>query len=474
MREIVEFESVKKAMLHLSNESKKSYRTTLKQYLQFRNNKEGLTSEVNPDILIEEAKENIDFTQRQINNFYMWLQGKKIEGHSQGFKISNSGKILPIKVKRSSARARAYGYLRGFYANNNIAFERTWKKRIPKQQFNKESIKKDEIYVFFKIDEKKKEIYFNRELMRQFLSNLKLRDQAITLALLSSAQDTGDLFKLNIGKITEQNMSNRIYWNSTRNKTGVLFKTFFSKEAKKLIMRYITQERRDAKDEEPLFVTARGKRMKPDHISSIYRDAAKKMGVKWGEGEQNPLRPKRMRHLFRTACDTVGIPELYSNMFMGHKNSIGMNYSEVSRAKAELEYLRVEPFLTVYSEVEETTGMKEEVSKQGTTIDTLTKRNVEINKRLDYFVNSSAEKEAERKVKDEETAKEIKELKQKTTKKIAKNMKKIKELTKELFQANQKIVNIERENRNWKISFEYLDNIIQDLVSEKRKSTVEE
>jgi len=151
--------------------------------------------------------------------------------------------------------------------NNDIAFKRKWKKRIPKPKM-KEAIKKDELYVFYKVDEKKKEIYFDRELMRQFLSNLKLRDQAITLALLSSSQDTGDLFELNIGDITEQNMTNRIYWKNNRRKTKVLFKTFFSKEATKLIRRYIAQERRDAKDEEPLFVVPRDKRMKPLHLSS--------------------------------------------------------------------------------------------------------------------------------------------------------------------------------------------------------------
>jgi len=70
-----------------------------------------------------------------------------------------------------------------------------------------------------------------------------------------------------------------------------------------------------------------------------------------------------MRHLFRTACDTAGIPELYTNAFMGHRNHMGQEYSELSKAKLELEYLRVEPFLTVYGQTEENLEIKEDVRK---------------------------------------------------------------------------------------------------------------
>jgi hypothetical protein len=70
-----------------------------------------------------------------------------------------------------------------------------------------------------------------------------------------------------------------------------------------------------------------------------------------------------MRHLFRTACDIAGISELYINSFMGHTNHQGQDYSELSKAKLELEYLRVEPFLTVYGEVEESLEVKEDVKK---------------------------------------------------------------------------------------------------------------
>ena len=103
--------------------------------------------------------------------------------------------------------------------------------------------------------------------------------------------------------------------------------------------------------------------MTPNHLASIFRDVAKKTGIKWDEGDWNPLRPKRLRHLFRTACDTAGVNELYINAFMGHVNGMGQSYSEIDSAKLELEYLRVEPFLTVYGESEEILRIKTDIEK---------------------------------------------------------------------------------------------------------------
>jgi integrase len=167
--------------------------------------------------------------------------------------------------------------------------------------------------------------------MRNFLANLSLRDQAITLALLSSGQDSGDLFNLNIADVEKQTKNGRIYWASRRNKTAIPFKTFISREATKLIRRYVEQERVEAKDNDPLFVfttrqqnqkQATVERMTSDYLGWVYRDVAKKMKIEWKEDEATPLRPKRMRHLFRTACDTAGLQEIYVNAFMGHKNHL--------------------------------------------------------------------------------------------------------------------------------------------------------
>jgi hypothetical protein len=169
---IEESELVKDVMQDLAESTRISYITTLNRFVnEFARDK-------NLDDLVQEAKTDVRATQERIDTFYRWLQSEK-------------------RLRESSAYVIAYGYLRGFFANLDVAFQRKWKKSIPKIKRVRKALKKDRIYTFFDVDEKTREIRFNRELMQRFLSNLKLRDIAITLALLSSSQDSGDLFKLN-------------------------------------------------------------------------------------------------------------------------------------------------------------------------------------------------------------------------------------------------------------------------------------
>jgi len=162
--------------------------------------------------------------------------------------------------------------------------------------------------------------------------------------------------------------------------------------------------------------------MTANNLASIYRDAARRMGIKWEKGEHNPLRPKRMRHLFRTACDTAGITELYTNAFMGHKNNQGQDYSEVSRAKLELEYLHVEPFLTVYGEVEEGLEIREDVQRLRADLDSMMRnftKNVELVARdlFDKWMREQLEA-------DREAIKELQKWREEFTKRYAEEAKK--------------------------------------------------
>ncbi len=371
---LIESPYVRTVLEDLSKNSQQNYLSSLRQLLKFLNSKEDLEKEVSIEDVVNEAKINIKKTQENLDKLYIWLQNKKVDGYTQRNKA----------MKESSANQRAYGYLRGFFANLDLAFEKKWAKRIPKVKRPNQAIKKDRLYTFYDVDEKTKTIHFNRELMQEFLTNLKLRDVAITLALLSTSQDTGDLLNLSVGDIREQKNKNRIFWDGTRNKTSVIFRVFLSKEATRFVRKYLDQERGTAQPQDPLFVYTRyvkqkqpngevkriplEKRVTPASVASVFRDVARKMGIKWGDGEYNPLRPKRMRHLFRTACDTAGIPELYINAFMGHRNHMGQSYSELSKAKLELEYLRVEPFLTVYGQSKENMEIKEDIRKMETRI----------------------------------------------------------------------------------------------------------
>lgn len=362
---------VKDALDGLAQNTINNYHATLRQFLRFVNSKKSLDKKITIEYVINEAQADITKTEEKIDLFFKWLMNKEIEGYNQRGK----------EMRETSAHMRAFGYLRGFFSNLDISFQRKWTRNIPKVKRPRQAIKKDSVYTFFDVDEKTKSIHFNRELMQQFLTNLKLRDVAITLALLSSSQDSGDLFKLNVGDIREQKGKNRIFWEGTRNKTTVQFRTLFSKEATRFIWKYIEQERLDANDKDPLFVYSynriKEKRMTAGNFASILRDAARKTGIRWEKNEHNPLRPKRLRHLFRTACDTAGISELYTNAFMGHRNHMGQSYSELSKAKLELEYLRVEPFLTVYAQNEENMEIKQDLKKMETRIVDLNKEIVD-------------------------------------------------------------------------------------------------
>lgn len=325
--------------VRISESTKQNYLDGLRQYLQFVNSKETLSKRINPDDLIVEAHSDMEGTKDRIRLFFLWLQGEDITG------FKPRGK----SVKRTSAYVRAYAQMRGFYTNNGIVFGK-WK--TPSlADMKKEAIENDLTTPFFKLDKRRK-IFLDRALLKQFLSNLKFRDQTIFLATLSSSHDSGDVLSLNVGDIRKQKDRERFYWEGQRGKSEVRFKTFFSVEATDYIRRYIEQERKGAGDKEPLFLTSTYKgqknRLNSNRLASIFLDAAKRMSVKLEEGYQNPFRPKRLRHIFRTACTHAHIDEGYINVFMGHKTSVSKDYLEKDTMILELEYSKAEPFLTVY------------------------------------------------------------------------------------------------------------------------------
>jgi len=357
MEEITEYESFKTALRNIVKNSNRTrvsahtqynYRAALKLYLQFVNSEEGLSKQINPDDLILEAQQDIEEVKDKIRLFFLWLQGEPVPGY----------KSRRRKMRKTSAFTRAYAQIRGFYTNNNIVFGK-WK--TPNvADMKKEAIENDVTVPFFKREGRK--IFLNRGMLKQFLANLKLRDQTVFLCMLSSSQDSIDLFRLTVGDVRKQRNRERFYWEGQRSKTGVRFKTFFSLEATDIVRRYIRQERSDAKNDEPLFLTStysgEQRKMKSDNISAVFRDGARKIGVELEDGYQNPFRPKRLRHVFRSACSHAFIERGYINAFMGHRSSISQEYLEKPLMILELEYSKAEHFLTVYG-AQETESLEE-------------------------------------------------------------------------------------------------------------------
>jgi integrase len=380
-RNIIEYSSVKKAFENMTlargqpvpQKTREAYIGGLSYYIAFCNSEIKADKKWTPDSLVEEAKENVKQSQIRIVNFYQWLQGKLVEGYEP---FTKKGK--PYKISESSARQRAYSSVRGFYSNNDIIFPKSFKCPVIKAP---EFIQADESVPFFKMDERNGKFVLDRGLMKHFLSNMKLRDQAIALSLLSTSQDGGDLFSLNIEWATMQidawvqrekrgdKVDRHFYWHGNRSKTGIEFKVFFTKEATEFVTRYIDQERKEAGKDDPLFVISgngNSRRMEPRHISDVFRDVAMKLGVKNGGKYQNPLRPKRLRHIFKTACSHAGIDEGYVQVFMGHKSSISQTYLEKPVQVLEIQFSRVEPLLTVFgvAESESLRGLEQQLTEE--------------------------------------------------------------------------------------------------------------
>lgn len=350
--EIAEYESFKTALQNIiknsnrtqmSKHTKTNYLAALKLYNEFVNNKEGILKQITPDDLIVEARSDAEKAKEQIRLFFLWLQGQPIPNYKPRSK----------SMRQTSAFIRAYSQVRGFYTNNGIIFGK-WK--TPNiADMKKEAIENDVTVPFFKYEGRK--VYLDRAILKQFLANLKLRDQSIFLCMLSSSQDSGDLFSLSVGDIRKQEKRDRFFWEAQRGKTQVRFKTFFSIEATNFVRRYIDQERSEADNRDPLFVYNSRRKgqtraveecMTSNWLGSVFRRVARKMGLPVGNGFQNVFRPKRLRHVFRTAFTHAHVDEGYIHAFMGHRSSISQDYLGKDLTTLEIEYSRAEPLLTVY------------------------------------------------------------------------------------------------------------------------------
>jgi len=331
-------------------------------------------TKMNPDDLIEEAIRDSENGEEKLSDFYNWL-------------IKND------KQQPNSANTGSYGVIRGFFSRNKVHTQGWMTPKLQPRLVEQT----DADYPIFTVNPKTKKLDLNRTLLQSFYKKLSERDEIISLCLLSSGLDDGDLFKLNIGFVTRQNPEHeRLFLSGARGKTGELFKTFFSKEATKRLRRYIATERRGASDSEPLFITSvksrketftktnkrqfknvvgddlpPGLRLRPKALSQNYRNAQESFGIKLESNKQGPLRPKRLRKGFRNGCQIAGLNDDLVSIFMGHSGSMSKIYLERPREYLEQFYKMAEPYLSVYAVPSESEEMQ-----------VLDKKNTELEKRL--------------------------------------------------------------------------------------------
>jgi integrase len=304
---------------------------------------------ISPDELLKEAKADIDKAGKRLKNYF---DSEIARGTSHNTLVTN------------------VGLLRGFYTHNDLVFPKKW--AVPKRKVSTVS-QRDEKTTLYDYDSEKNEVVFKNGTLQHFVQNLNFRDQTIALCLLSSGADATDVLNLNMsfvkdgkGKISQ---AKRFFWHSNRAKTGEEFKTFFSEEASEFLRRYVEQERADASDDESLFPKENGERLDTHALAMNFRASADKMGyVK--DKVASPFRPKRFRHWFRTACGIAHVEEGYTKSMMGHANDVSAGYLERNKGLFEMEYVKVEPYVTVFginkTQVNEISQELEEL--RGTTV----------------------------------------------------------------------------------------------------------
>jgi len=309
-------------------------------------------TQLTPDDLIEEALTDNENGEIKLSEFFASLKKQGID--------------------HNSAIIRSYGIIRGFYKHNKITTQ-GWHtpKMIPK------AIEQtDSDLPLFAIESKTKKLDLNRPLLRRFLKELSARDEVIALCLISTGLDDGDLLNLTLGFVREQNpYHDRIFLSNFRAKTMEAVKVFFSKEATKRLREYVRKERVDGKDDDLIFVTSNTERKKqfqrkycrdytnmdydllppatflrPETLATNFRHAAERIGTTLQKDKQSPLRPKRLRKVFKDACQAGRIGDDMANIFMGKADRSNKVYLGKSREELEIYYSMLEPFVTVFSE----------------------------------------------------------------------------------------------------------------------------
>jgi len=287
----------------------------------------------NPDELLAEG---VDAAMKRLTDYFLWLTGEEVEGLDPRDK--------PLSW---NSACTSQSMIRGFYSHNDTTFPKRF--MVPRRKRSEVSARDSRTPVYG-YDEESEESYLNG-LLPQFVSNLNFRDQTVAVCLLATGADATDLLNLKIefakdgrGRITSLP---RIIWEGNRSKDGFPFRTYLSREATNLLKRYIEQERADAGDDEPLFVTGDGNPLTVQALRDNFRGAAERMGYT-RKDQANPFRPKRLRHAFREACSAAHIDQGYAQAMMGHSSGVSASYLEKGEGSFLREYVRVEPYLNLF------------------------------------------------------------------------------------------------------------------------------
>lgn len=288
-----------------------------------------------PDELIEQSKENPEFAEKLLVEFFKDLQDPKKWGKDA--MEFNNAQQLAMNAQ-------------GFFSRNRINLDSG---TLP-QKIDSKIQTTDAKTRFF---EKKKGKWFNNGKLQTFCNALSLDFRTVNIASLSSGGDIEDRLNDKVGLLIDEHgnltQDDYIFLEGRRHKPPYgKYRTFLGLEATKLYKDVITK-RYGATDllkhkDEYIHLNNRGDRIDLLAVQKANKRAALKIGIKITKNEQHPYRPKRFRRTFKTACGRARIPTACSKTFMGHKKDVHDNYDTMPMEDLLEEYNEVEDLITVY------------------------------------------------------------------------------------------------------------------------------
>lgn len=312
-------------------------------------------SKKTPDKLIEESLIHPEMGEDQIDNYF---------------------DILKKVISHNSARVICYGSIRGFYSHNKIN-TKDWTNPLSHPSQVKST---DDNFPLWKFNENDDCFELNRKLFQDFFNRLNPTYRAIAYALIGTGQDIGVILDRNVGFVRNQDYKHkRLSLNDNRSKTGEIIDGFYSIEATDSARNIVVSDRQNTEDNDPLYVSSIAqrkrefskeygrkfrndgidvlpfaKRLEIGSIETGFRKAQKAMGIKLVKGQQSPLRPKRLRKIFRTAIDFAGLGDDKARQLLGQKtgNRSSGVYLETTREIQERDYMKVERLIWIFKEPE--------------------------------------------------------------------------------------------------------------------------
>lgn len=140
-----------------------------------------------------------------------------------------------------------------------------------------------------------------------------LRDKAIILTLYEGGMDIKTLCSMNAGHLKKADGWATIHLYRTKEKWSYF--THLGTNALTVIRRYL-KERGKAKDDDPLFVAIKNKRIRQRNVQDVVKDIASRCGL--ADGDLRVI-PYCLRSSFETLLETDGCSYEYKEFWMGHK-----------------------------------------------------------------------------------------------------------------------------------------------------------